>query len=143
MTKRVRHDPLGDEVAIAYTLTTRAQRLEVAKEFDQGRHRVKSEYAKLLQLNPSALLIAGLLEAEHNSICRENGRPKAMEYGKLLELAKDWRPVDKTLISVDKCPEIVDKYVENQEVFSSVPVDKMCITLDFSTVLHIWPDRCG
>jgi hypothetical protein len=103
-------DPLGDDVVRAYKMTTPDQRQQVADDWDNGSKEKNIIFADLLQINPDGLLIASLLDAEHQSICDTMGLPRANEYGELYRMATSFKasygdnspkPVDNSLKSVD------------------------------------------
>jgi hypothetical protein len=110
-------DPFGDLVAYAFLMTNLAQRQEVADSWHKGipRH---EQYGKLLRIDPGALLLASLLEAEDNVVCDPTGRPRDYHYGRLFTLV------------VDNCPKPVDNPVDNSGVCVDNPVDKLGTTVD-------------
>jgi len=105
-------DPFGDEVTLAWAMTTTAQREKVVEDWDHGQKRYHEQVSLLLHLNPDALRLASFLEFGHPSVCKENGRPRHIHYGKLCEMMKRY-PVDNSPKSVDKSPVSVDKSVSN------------------------------
>lgn len=138
-------DPLGDDVAYAYLMTTPPQRVQVAEDWIGGNKIKHVQFADLLNLNKDALLIASLLEVEHESICKPSGRPRVTTYGGLLKLAKAWtgQPVDKSAKSVDNLPEPVDNSTKTVDETVEKPVDEIAtyphihrrdgLSIDFST----------
>lgn len=114
-------DPLGDEVALAYSQTTVDQRKQVAEDWDQGERRKHVVFSDLLGIDPDGLLVASLLDAEHPSICNARGMPKASEYGKLHKMILAYTPPP-----VDNYPKTVDNSVESLDL----PVDNSPKTVD-------------
>lgn len=89
------HDPLGEEVALAFVNTTNEQRRNVADDYLSGsRMDLCNRYADLLKISRDGLLVCAMLEIEHPCICDERGRPKSRHYGVLLKLIRDFQPVD-------------------------------------------------
>lgn len=88
-------DPMGDNVAFAFTSTSRDQRILIAEEFEAGKNHTLYAYANLLRLSEDGLLLASLLDTEHPAVCFEGGKPKHTNYGKLLTLVHAYVPVDK------------------------------------------------
>ena len=91
-TSPIVKDPMGDKVAEAYFMTTQAQREAVVEDWTEGRQRTHEAYAELLHIDPTALALASLLEAEHESVCGYMGRPRSTNYGELAELMIKHKP---------------------------------------------------
>ena len=113
-------DPFGEEVALAYTMTTHEQRQAVAEDWESGKRELHKIYAGLLNINPDGLLIASLLQSEHPSVCKPSGKPHSKSFTELLNMTIT--PVDKSGKPVDNSAKTVGK-----------PVDKMWIKPELST----------
>ena len=89
-------DTFGDAVALAFSVTTDDQRGQVARNYMLKERPLYQEYAKLLHIDPDALLIASLLDVEYPAICKPSGAPRSTNFGELLDLLrKDEKHVDK------------------------------------------------
>jgi len=96
-------DLFGNQVVEAFAKTNKEQREAVAENLaGPARHYWKA-YAALLKIDADALLVASLLEVEHESVCTPRGLPKFKSYTKLRPLALKYalRPVDKSAETVD------------------------------------------
>lgn len=121
------NDPLGDDVALAYVMTTDPQRAQVAEDWILGDRVKHKRFGDLLGINPDGLLIAALLDAEHESICFPTGRPRRNRYGDLLKLAMSYRgdvdnpekPVNNSAETVDNSEKPVDNSVEKTRQLST------------------------
>lgn len=91
-------DPMGEEVAFAFSMTTSDQRQQVAHDWTEGEKTKCQQFADLLGVRHDGLLVASLLDAEHESICDPRGRPRSNRYGVLATMAKAYRPKVETCL---------------------------------------------
>jgi hypothetical protein len=132
MSKRAKrdNDPFGDRVAYAFHITSQQQRTRVFDDWIMGKRKMYLQYAELLWLDPDALLLACLIQEEHESICIGGGRGmKATRYDDLLRIAMSYfEDVDNCLKPVDNCHEPVDrigeKPVDETGTFPHIPRDR-------------------
>lgn len=116
-------DPFGDLVVEAWRMTTPDQRGMCVEDYTHGRGTYHLKVAVLLYLDPEALLLAAMLDAEHPSVCNPNGRPKDTHFGRLRDKMKAWKPVDNTQKPVDNSLNSVEKITKNCGILVERPVD--------------------
>lgn len=118
-------DPVGNDVMYAYSMTTAPQREQIVEDWDSGQKIKHKRFADLLDhVNANALLLASLLEAGHESVCKPSGRPKCKHYGRLLKMALDYKPVHKPTTS-ENPPQTIETAFS--QIAESAGITWMCL----------------